>query len=147
MKKSILFISTLMLAIFFVACNDTPSTVRTQVMDSTAVVTDKDTSAMPAYDPAMDPLKVEAAFAKVLGDTLNKVDYRTNQDRAYPISIILNQSFDSLKGGRSSGCRVALYHFSYQKSWTGYRLSPCFLQHGVPEYFPQESLQIQQKTA
>jgi len=38
--------------------------------------TDKDTTkiesaSMPAYDPAMDPLKVEAAFAKVLADTLN----------------------------------------------------------------------------
>ena len=26
---------------------------------------------MPAYDPAMDPIKVEAAFAKVHADTLN----------------------------------------------------------------------------
>jgi len=70
MKKSILFIFTLMLAIFFVACNDTATTNKTAATDSTAV-TDKDTSSMPVYDAAMDPLKVEAAFAKVLGDTLN----------------------------------------------------------------------------
>ncbi|MEJ7823709.1 MAG: cupin domain-containing protein [Chitinophagaceae bacterium] len=70
MKKSILFIFTLMLAIFFVACNDTATTNKIAATDSTAV-TDKDTSSMPVYDAAMDPLTVEAAFAKVLGDTLN----------------------------------------------------------------------------
>jgi len=59
-----------MLAIFFVACNDTATTNKTVATDSTAV-TDKDTSSMPVYDAAMDPLTVEAAFAKVLGDTLN----------------------------------------------------------------------------
>ena len=71
MKKSILFILTLLLAIFFVACNDT-ATIDNKMatIDSTAV-TDKDTSSMPVYDAAMDPLTVEAAFAKVLGDTLN----------------------------------------------------------------------------
>jgi quercetin dioxygenase-like cupin family protein len=60
-----------MLAIFFVGCNDTATSDKTEVMDSTAVVTDKDTSSMPVYDAAMDPLTVEAAFAKLLGDTLN----------------------------------------------------------------------------
>jgi quercetin dioxygenase-like cupin family protein len=60
-----------MLAISFVACNDTATTDKTEVMDSTAVVTDKDTQSMPVYDAAMDPVKVEAEFAKVLADTLN----------------------------------------------------------------------------
>ncbi|HEV8079462.1 MAG TPA: cupin domain-containing protein [Chitinophagaceae bacterium] len=70
MKKSILFIFTLILAIFLVACNDTATTNKTAATDSIAV-TDKDNSTVPPYDPAMDPIKVEAAFAKVLGDTLN----------------------------------------------------------------------------
>jgi oxalate decarboxylase/phosphoglucose isomerase-like protein (cupin superfamily) len=40
-------------------------------MDTTAVVTSNDTSTMPAYDPAMEPLTVGAKFSKKLGDTLN----------------------------------------------------------------------------
>jgi quercetin dioxygenase-like cupin family protein len=71
MKKNIQIIFTLIFAIFFVACNDTATTDKTEVMDSTAVVTDKDTQSMPVYDAAMDPVKVEAEFAKVLADTLN----------------------------------------------------------------------------
>ena len=71
MRKSILFTFTLMLAIFFVACNDAATTDKAEVKDSTAVVTNKDNESMPAYDPAMDPIKVEAKFAKVLADTLN----------------------------------------------------------------------------
>jgi quercetin dioxygenase-like cupin family protein len=71
MKKSILFIFTLMLAIFFVACNDTATIDNKMATTDSTAVTDKDTSSMPVYDAAMDPLTVEAAFAKVLGDTLN----------------------------------------------------------------------------
>jgi len=71
MKKSILFIFTLLLAIFFVACNDTATIDNKMATTDSTAVTDKDTSSMPVYDAAMDPLKVEAAFAKVLGDTLN----------------------------------------------------------------------------
>ncbi len=40
-------------------------------MDTTTAVTGGDTSSMPAYDAAMDPLTVEAAYAKKIGDTLN----------------------------------------------------------------------------
>ena len=70
MKKSILFTISLVLAIFFVACSDTATTDKTAKSDS-AIVTDKDTQSMPMYDAAMDPVKVEAEFAKVLADTLN----------------------------------------------------------------------------
>ncbi len=71
MKKSILFIFTVMLAIFFVACNNTDTTDNAiAAKDSTSSVESQD-SKMQDFDPAMDPLKVEAAFAKVLGDTLN----------------------------------------------------------------------------
>lgn len=70
MRKNILFTFTLLLAIFFIACNDAATTNKTAATDSTAVIT-KDSSSMPAYDPAMDPIKVEAAYAKLLADTLN----------------------------------------------------------------------------
>lgn len=40
-------------------------------MDTTSAFTNSDTSSMPAYDPAMDPLIVGAAFSKKLSDTLN----------------------------------------------------------------------------
>jgi len=60
-----------MLAIFFVACNDTATIDNKMATTDSTAVTDKDTSSMPVYDAAMDPLNVEAAFAKVLGDTLN----------------------------------------------------------------------------
>ena len=71
MKKSILFIFTFIFAIYFVACNDTATTDNKTAASDSTVITDKETSTMPAYDPAMDPIKVEAVFAKVLGDTLN----------------------------------------------------------------------------
>ena len=71
MKKNILFIFTLLLAIFFVACTDTATIDNKMATTDSTAVTDKDTSSMPVYDAAMDPLTVEAAFAKVLGDTLN----------------------------------------------------------------------------
>lgn len=61
-----------MLAIFFVACNNTDTTEnKIDKTDSTPSVENKETSTMPAYDAAMDPLTVEAAYAKVLADTLN----------------------------------------------------------------------------
>lgn len=40
-------------------------------MDTIATATDHDTSSTPAYDPALDPFTVGAAFSKKLGDTLN----------------------------------------------------------------------------
>ena len=53
------------------SCNQPGSAGKISTTDSASTVEYKDTPAMPAYDPAMDPIKVEAAFAKVLGDTLN----------------------------------------------------------------------------
>ncbi len=52
---------------FNIACNEQPKKdepTKTEVSKNEA-------SSMPAYDPAMDPVKVEAAFNKVLADTLN----------------------------------------------------------------------------
>ncbi len=56
-----------LLTFFVVACNeqqkkDEPT--KTEVSKSEA-------NSTPVYDPAMDPVKVEAAFNKVLADTLN----------------------------------------------------------------------------
>ena len=53
------------------ACNQPESGNKKTGTDTTSTMASKDTSIMPAYDPAMDPLKVEGAYAKALGDTLN----------------------------------------------------------------------------
>lgn len=53
------------------ACNQPESGVKNNNTDTTTTVANKDASPMPVYDAAMDPLKVEGAYAKVLGDTLN----------------------------------------------------------------------------
>lgn len=64
---SFVFISILLL----VACNNTPTTSEKNNVDTIAAITSADTSSIPAYDPAMDPLTVGAKFSKKLGDTLN----------------------------------------------------------------------------
>jgi quercetin dioxygenase-like cupin family protein len=57
--------------LFLIGCNESATTSEKKDMDTTSAVTKSDTSAMPAYDPAMDPLTVGAVFSKKLGDTLN----------------------------------------------------------------------------
>ncbi len=54
-----------------IACNQPGTADKNNTTDTTKTMASKDTSSMPAYDAAMDPLKVEAAYTKVLGDTLN----------------------------------------------------------------------------
>jgi hypothetical protein len=54
-----------------IGCNDSATTSEKKDNDTTTALTNSDTSSMPAYDAAMDPLTVEASFAKKLGDTLN----------------------------------------------------------------------------
>lgn len=63
---SFVLISTL----FLISCNQSPTTSEENDKDTTAVVTSSDTSTMPVYDPAMEPLTVGAKFSKKLGDTL-----------------------------------------------------------------------------
>lgn len=66
------FLLVLFSVLFFISCNDPASTSpKTDKDTSTTAVTNDDKSGMPAYNAAMDPLTVEAAFAKKLGDTLN----------------------------------------------------------------------------
>jgi quercetin dioxygenase-like cupin family protein len=55
------------MVISIIACNEQPKTVETEKTE----VSTTDTNSLPAYDPDMDPVKVEAAFNKVLADTLN----------------------------------------------------------------------------
>ena len=57
--------------LFLIGCNESTTTSEKNDMDTTTAVTGGDTSSMPAYDAAMDPLTVEAAYAKKIGDTLN----------------------------------------------------------------------------
>jgi len=57
--------------LFLIGCNESTTTSEKNDMDTTTAVTNSDTSSMPSYDPAMDPLTVEAPFARKLGDSLN----------------------------------------------------------------------------
>lgn len=57
----------LLMAFAFIACNDAKKDEPAKT-DATKT----ETTAMPAYDPAMDPIKVEAnVISRVLADTLN----------------------------------------------------------------------------
>ena len=57
--------------LFQFSCNDTATTSETNDMDTTSVASNTDISAMPAYDPTMDPLTVGAQMSKKLSDTLD----------------------------------------------------------------------------
>ena len=61
-----LAISTL----FLLSCNQPATTSEKSNEDTTAIAASKNSSSMPAYDPAMDPLTVGAQMSKKLGDTL-----------------------------------------------------------------------------
>jgi quercetin dioxygenase-like cupin family protein len=56
--------------LFLFSCSESANKTEKNDMDTTAATTNSDTSSMPAYDPAMDPLTVGAKFSKKLGDTL-----------------------------------------------------------------------------
>ncbi|RNI39995.1 hypothetical protein EFY79_01455 [Hanamia caeni] len=55
---------------FLISCNQSATTSENNNGDTTSAVTVSDTSSMPAYDPAMEPLIVGAKFSKKLADTL-----------------------------------------------------------------------------
>jgi quercetin dioxygenase-like cupin family protein len=57
--------------LFLFGCNEPATTSEKNDIDTSATVANSDISSMPAYDPAMEPLTVGAAFSKKLGDTLN----------------------------------------------------------------------------
>ena len=64
-KTNVCAILSLLMVITIMACNEQPKKETT-----TTDVSKNETALLPAYDPAMDPVKVEAAFNKVLADTL-----------------------------------------------------------------------------
>ena len=66
-KTIVIIILSFLMAITIMACNEQPKKDETAKTD----VSKSETTSLPAYDPAMDPIKVEAAFNKVLADTLN----------------------------------------------------------------------------
>ena len=61
--------------LFLTGCNGPATTSEKNEKDTASIVTNSDTSSMPAYDPAMDALTVGAAFSKKLHDTLNMKIY------------------------------------------------------------------------
>ncbi len=66
-KTIVSIILSFLMAITIMACNEQPKKDETAKTD----VSKSEATPLPAYDPAMDPVKVEAAFNKVLADTLN----------------------------------------------------------------------------
>ena len=66
-KIKVFTVLSVLLAITLTSCNEQPKKDETATTD----VSKNETATMPSYDPAMDPVKVEAAFNKVLADTLN----------------------------------------------------------------------------
>jgi len=57
-------------ALFFIGCNQPATNPEKKETDTTSVPEKRDTLAIPAYDPAMEPLAVLAQFSKKIGDTL-----------------------------------------------------------------------------
>jgi quercetin dioxygenase-like cupin family protein len=65
-----MFIATF-ISMVILGCNDADTDTDTNANDTTTGAASRDTSSMPAYDAAKDPLTVEAQFAKRIADTLN----------------------------------------------------------------------------
>ena len=66
-KTNLCIILSLFVVITILSCNEQRKKDEVSKTD----VSKSETTPVPAYDPAMDPVKVEAAFNKVLADTLN----------------------------------------------------------------------------
>jgi hypothetical protein len=69
--KNTTYFFALISVLFLTSCNQSTTTSDKNDRDTTAIVTNTDSSSTSAYDPAMDPLTVGAKFSKKLGDTLN----------------------------------------------------------------------------
>ncbi len=63
-KTSTSIFLTLFMAVIIFSCNS-------ENKSDESVAPEAQTASMPAYDPEMDPIKVEAKFIKLLSDTLN----------------------------------------------------------------------------
>ena len=95
---SFLIISVLLL----LSCSESANKTEKNDKDTTAVVTNEDTSAMSAYDPAMDPLVVGAAFSEKLDDTLNMKMYVVTLKPGDSIALHTHpdHSFYVIQGGK-----------------------------------------------
>ena len=56
--------------LFLIGCSDTADTPEKNDNDTASIVTKSDTSTMPTYDPAMDPVITGGQTIKKIGDTL-----------------------------------------------------------------------------
>ena len=85
-----------------VSCNQSATTSEKNDKDTTTVIANSDASAMPAYDPAMDPLVVGAAFSKKLGDTLNMKMFEASIKPGDSVAIHTHpdHSFYVIQGGK-----------------------------------------------
>ncbi|MCU7551388.1 hypothetical protein OCK74_19860 [Chitinophagaceae bacterium LB-8] len=68
-KTNIRFL-VLVSILFLISCNQSATTSENSDKDTTQVVATGDTTSMPAYDLALDPLTVAGANAKLLQDSL-----------------------------------------------------------------------------
>ncbi len=68
-KTNIRFL-VLVSVLFFISCNQPATTSDKNDKDTTQVAANRDTTSMPAYDPAMDAYQVGGKAIKKLGDTL-----------------------------------------------------------------------------
>ncbi|HEV2832172.1 MAG TPA: cupin domain-containing protein [Hanamia sp.] len=73
--KTSTYIFVFISILFLIACNETGTTSEKNGTDTTSVIVNSDTSTIPAYDPAMEPLTVGAKFIKKIADTLNMKMY------------------------------------------------------------------------
>jgi hypothetical protein len=94
------------LGTFFVfilfSCNNTGTTSEAKASDTTSTASSRDTSDMPAYNPAMDPLTVGAKFSKKLGDTLNMKVFEVTLKPGDSVAIHTHpdHSFYVIQGGK-----------------------------------------------
>lgn len=56
--------------LFLISCNQPATPSEQNDKDTTQIVTTRDATSMPAYDPAMDPLTTGGQMIKKMGDTL-----------------------------------------------------------------------------
>jgi quercetin dioxygenase-like cupin family protein len=68
--KTSIYLLVFILVLLLAACNNTATTSEKNDKDTIAVASSSDASAMPVYDPALEPLTVGAKFSKKLADTL-----------------------------------------------------------------------------
>jgi hypothetical protein len=105
-KTSTYFFVAISILIQF-SCNDTATTSEASDTDTTLVgSTNRDTSTVPAYDPAMDPLTAGAQMSKKLGDTLGvkMYEFTVKPGQSWGLHTHPDHTVYMLQGGK-----MALY--------------------------------------